>query len=921
MKKLPLSISLVSLLACTFANHASAATQLNEFKLTPRVSVWGLSGNYTAGKGQALLPLSGDQSHALFAIMEGNVTGNGAWFAGAGLGYRQIVNDLLYGGYVIADHTTSRDNNGYWIANPGIEILSNTWDFNANAYIAINGKKNESTTVKWADEFGITDFVKYQGHSKYNRHASRTDFESVGQGVDFKIGRTIPGIDGAKAYVGGYYFKNKDLGKVTGGLAKITYDLSKYAALEVTDSYDNYNHNKLMLGVKLTLGGYSKQEQKEFGLSSRLMDTIDHGYTTTIVPIKKHIGNVKVENEKGEYVASDMSDLKIIESASVLQYDNKIWFFDTHLTSDGDGTYEHPFNQFTPQKLEIVKGDQPMLYVEGPTTISLAGFKGFDGLDSKLLVSDGMSIYGRINHFDKPAMENDRPLFIGGIDIRGTARNTLDSIIIHEIGSDDLARMAIVRIVGGKDVSFNKVSIGANKIKDGGYYRAFLLFDSELNLSDTSILASNISDTLGHNTDTIGIDSNISHISFVDGTNRVEAMSQVNGVATDAKGISATDSVVTFVAGRNKITASVSILGAQSGTVSAYGIELVGSEAIFSGGISAINVYSTSFTSPVDLVSYGINASSGSKVELLEQGVLGIMARNDLCPSGTGGSKVQNAYDNSADAYGIYADGSEVILNGVSNITGDNNDEHVDATLNAYGIYATELSAVSMNGNSIVHAENSSKNFESLVSLNSYGLKLDYGSKVFFAPGSRSEIMVNNTSNFFVNPHDASNAWGIVVDKSSLATFNNVGGSITIELINYSAGYLTGINAYGIQAIPGSDSHINFQNGSAVKMNIGNFYDGTNHSAYGIYTGSGDVLQIDGDSKKVSKLSDLLKYVDIKLMEGSAFPTNGYMIQGNGLAPIAWSKTAVLETSFQSQTAFAATYQKHDNLLDDDQLI
>lgn len=438
--------------------------QLNAFKLQPRVSIWGLTGNYTLAQGQVLLPFSGDQNKVFYGLVEGNIVAHDdTRVIGMGLGYRQIVNDRIYGGYFITDYARSIGKNSFIVANPGIEILGKVWDFNFNAYIPLNNERTSSKLGWAADDFNKYDYLRFTGYNQYDHKLQ--EFEQAGRGLDFRVGRVIPHLDKAKAYLGGYYFSTKDAGSIQGVSAKITYELNQYTAIELTDTYDNYNKNKALFGVKLTLGGYSDKEKKDFGLSSRLLDTIDHGYGTTIVPIKK------IFADKGE----------------ALQHDKVLFFKDGGIS--GDGTFEHPlvfsldnYNYAVAKSKTIGTIDTGAHLYFAPGTYVIGGATGFNsnagGRLEWLIVSPDVSEIRGIDYANLTAKFSYlgiKTVFFGSIEIDGSAspslyRHLLDVRDIKiELDNFSLPMINRALLINNANVNLYSVDIFNSALEEAGY--------------------------------------------------------------------------------------------------------------------------------------------------------------------------------------------------------------------------------------------------------------------------------------------------------------------------------------------------------------------------------------------------------------------------------------------------------------------
>lgn len=596
-------------------SYSSLIQQLPVFKLQPRASIWGMTGDYTLTKGQALMPLLGDQNRVLYALLEGNfVVHDNTWFAGAGLGYRQIINDCIYGGYFITDYNKSINKNGVLIANPGLEMLGKKWDVNFNVYLPFNGSKELISEDWYGDGLKIYDYMRLTGHKQYDHR--RQEFEQAARGVDIKVGRVIPHFSRAKVYLGGYYYSTKDLGDIKGVTAKISYELNKYTALELTNTYDNYNYNKLMFGVKLTLGGYSREEKKDFGMSARLLDTVDHGYGSTIVPFKKDY------IDKGEFLQHDnVWFIKTLPKTTANSLQNKIKIV------QGNGTAENPFIDLTTENYQLIANNSgigtidkyPLVYLASGT-YSLAPFSGPDGLSSKFVVPAGWGLYGRNATYARPAQGTERPVLIGGLDfvwdIGANAssnttggNNVIDSIVLRETGEADRGD-AIVRMQNVTNVVMRNVKIGADSMANGGYFAGIAMDNATVILYDTNVYGVVESQ---YSNAAYGINAiNNSTINFAGGTNSVTGIS----FSTLAYGIKTEGNcVVNFIKGTNVVNALNFDADNNGFFDHAYGIMAAGKTTInFLDGMNVINASGTSFGYVPDTSVTGMHAFNNSVI-------------------------------------------------------------------------------------------------------------------------------------------------------------------------------------------------------------------------------------------------------------------------------------------------------------------
>lgn len=746
MKKSFLSLSLASIFCCygasIFAAPAAKTFSLSEFKLKPNVSVKGVSGNSTAIGGQTLFPLYGDQSRVLFGLVDGNVTiNNNSWYLSAGLGYRQVVDNLIYGGYVIADSNTSVANSHFFSLNPGFELTGKEWDVNINAYVPVSSNKKKFTQYGWADEFDNYGYIRYAGHNQYNHHAERTDFEAIGQGGSLRIGRTVPGLKGVKVYLGGFYFDTKDAGQVRGGLAKVTFKLNKYAALEVTDTYSDRNHNRIVGGLKLTFGCYDEQEKESFGMSGRLMDQISRDVT---VPIVKQTGKIKIANNEE------------------LQYDN-VWFFSPATINAGlnqqsaNGTFEHPFSGFTPNNYQFVWNNRdvgrstkyPMLYLE-KGAYTLNGFHGFDGNNYHFLLPENWSMFGRDAGFRRPAVGENRPVILGGLDLwyednSLNNRNILQSLIVHKFPVVETANPSyspgIIRMNNAKNVVLNQMTVGADSISGGGDPIGIWLHNSALNLYSTDVHATNKDFSTGGLVNVIGIYAEDSAVNFAGGGNSVQAEKYYNvsdtGVDFATSGVLAVNSHVVFSDGASNVSAANFGSLGNGLQIYARALETHDSLVEIKGGTNSFagkNALTLGDSATVG--AYGIYAADQTVVNL---------SGGDNLFSGENSAAAQNNF--TAVVRDVFSSNASIvnITGGKNNLSAKNTIQAAnDAKISAVGFFALYSSVFNLKGGcNIINTENNLQLSDRAQVFN--GMVFAYDNSVVNFLGSRNKAkLINN---------------------------------------------------------------------------------------------------------------------------------------------------------------------------------
>src|SRR5262249_11840488 len=133
-----------------------------------------------------------------------------------GLGYRtQLNTDWILGGYGYFDIQNSKNDNLFYQATLGAELLSVDWDFRLNGYIPFNP---DGGTVDHNGGIGIS--------GNNNQMQTSTKKEKALYGFDGEVGWRVPvfPVDGdmdIRVFAGGYYFANSDVDTIAGPRGRI----------------------------------------------------------------------------------------------------------------------------------------------------------------------------------------------------------------------------------------------------------------------------------------------------------------------------------------------------------------------------------------------------------------------------------------------------------------------------------------------------------------------------------------------------------------------------------------------------------------------------------------------------------------------------------------------------------------------------
>lgn len=776
--------------------------QINPFMELPALHVWGYGGSHTIGQGQGLIPLmSSNQNKNLYLLAEAKETANtAAHYFGFGGGYRQIIGGRIFGGYLIADEnfTDNLADKEFLVLNPGLETLGDKWDFRINGYFPVGSKSwnidTSETNLHFAGHDELVDFSAKQA--------------SIGNGVDAEIGAKIPKLNFLKAFIGGYYFDEKDASSITGASGRLEYAINNYLTLEARDTNDNYNNNMALVGFKVSLGGV--ENKGENGISDRLLDPIEHNLATAAiansVPIriksKLIAANQKINQNPIEFVDNNISQA---EAGFI-----------------GDGTFEHPYNELNNDVIANIQA-QP-----GTNAVDIYVENGPYNMGGSLDLPNDYSIFGRTDHFADAAAGSDRPELDGNITVSDDT--TIDSVQVMNDGTQN-AGISMAALASGesRDIILNNIIVGTNNTAD-----ASKIFDVGLDTIDANVTISNSqidgASTLGVNT-TAGIQMN-ENVTLNLGENNTIQGSQIGIVAPvgtnqaigilagpgstinitgdnnnifasntnsgDAAGITETDASpvhINISSSNNTIAAEINS-GIFSSSITAFGVILGTNNSTlnitgngntieaknFDGG-SANGIFSNAFNTSISISSNNNTISAISQTPaagalinhdlnsgLINDGAVGInLFSSDLSISGSGNA-INATSDNGISAGVGFSQGNLLIANTAINVTNSN----VSSSSQAFGvvIQGSAPDSVNMSNNSI-----------NVTNASTMPSSLSDGIEINIASGSPNDFIFEN-NNFDVKGGE--NSIGIIsnipVSASTAAAWkadNIFGGDIT----------------------------------------------------------------------------------------------------------------------------------------------
>lgn len=385
--------------------------------LLPRFSANASTGVYTVGQADLMISLDGDRQHNLYVNPQGAYGSDQQWYGDVGLGYRWIKNEAaILGWYLFAGHTRVENSSGFWITNPGLEVMGRRWDARINAYIPVAGRSNELGNIN----LNTVSEPFFTGHTQaiLSEFNIANGIQQVGNGADARVGyqlfRSVP----LKGYLGAYFFGIANADKVRGGAAGLEYWFDDNIRVFTNYSYDNYQHSNVIGGIGISFGGVRNGHTADPSLAERLTD-----------PVKRYLANLG----HGSGIPSKTLLFGLGRGSSLQVISDSIAFFSqTGTPNNGGGsltlancTFENPcgptdFSQTGVNTLNNLLPNTRM-YFNGGNYFANIG-------TNPLPLNNGQSIHSRTTDYSAPATGTDRSTFGGGFVLAGN--NLLENIIL-----------------------------------------------------------------------------------------------------------------------------------------------------------------------------------------------------------------------------------------------------------------------------------------------------------------------------------------------------------------------------------------------------------------------------------------------------------------------------------------------------------
>lgn len=386
------------------------------------------------GAAEVMLPLWLNEAGFIYSDFAGESGGNQGWFGSMGLGYRQEMDvPWIVGVYLFGDYNHSLFGNNFWLLNPGLEAINETWDLHINGYFP-------TTRDETAGPFALQWFA---GHAQYYGIFQR--FNENAQGGDVIVGRRFESLNNARLYTAGYYYTYQQTTPMCGIQFGFEAPINQYLNIVVDNSYDSVNRNQFSVGLKVTWGDIPFGEKRT--TESHFLD-----------PIYRHMGTLSTGSGNPTRSVDKMLYQETLKT--------NLWFFDPNdgspfVASLGDQncTFEHPCSgsSFTQSTLNSINSiaSNANIYVNTGTV---------DFMNDYITLPKGMNLYGRSDNFYAAGAGALRPLFMGTFEASGNNRFEdfrIESSDVNIFGFPNFAGSFLSRPTATGDILFSNIEASA----------------------------------------------------------------------------------------------------------------------------------------------------------------------------------------------------------------------------------------------------------------------------------------------------------------------------------------------------------------------------------------------------------------------------------------------------------------------------
>ncbi len=444
----------------------------------PRAYVWGMAGAEELARLDFLVPLYKENfSSLLYTDLQGEADTTGNWYSGLGIGYRGRVEERLLGGYFFVDRNYTAKHHDFYIMNPGFETLGVNWDARINGYYPLSRRSHKESGIPFfrdtcGDNFNCDQSV-FQGHQQFLPIFSNT--EEVGPGLDAEVGGHFGRNHNFSVYGGGYYHHFKEANDIMGLESRMVVPIRPMLAFTVEASYDNQNHGAIVAGFRIQGGHLSKPP----------IVIEDHLYD----PITRNLGTVKT--------GLSVPVARTHKFERLLLVRDDIYFFSQEgsgtFVGETSGTFENPLapDQFTQTTVDGINAATPNANLFFNTGTYIINPTSVDAPNASIVLPGGQSLFGRTADFKCSAIGDERPIFLGEIELL-QGFNNLDSIILNNsltlaaLTPFSVLNLVALNIQDATDVSICNSVINADFTFTGATTSA-LTFVTAINASNSIV--------------------------------------------------------------------------------------------------------------------------------------------------------------------------------------------------------------------------------------------------------------------------------------------------------------------------------------------------------------------------------------------------------------------------------------------------
>lgn len=185
----------------------------------------------------------------------------------AGLGYRQMVDDGIWGAHLWYDRRLTSSGSKFNQVTLGGEWFSDDWDFKVNGYLPLNKDK----THERENPNGTA--AQFSGN-QILVNTNQSIVEEALVGLDLELGYRVPFMDAytdsTRIYAAGFHFNGDKANNVTGWRTRVSSDITENIQLGARFQSDSVRGSQGFLEFTIRLPFGNKQSYKRQGLWARM---------------------------------------------------------------------------------------------------------------------------------------------------------------------------------------------------------------------------------------------------------------------------------------------------------------------------------------------------------------------------------------------------------------------------------------------------------------------------------------------------------------------------------------------------------------------------------------------------------------------------------------------------------------------------